>query len=83
MIIDVPEDLLGRGEEAEHLPDGHLEVHLRELEQALEDARHLQAAARRREAAAAVVARGSSRRCVGVLDIEARLPGGVLGGAHA
>jgi len=74
MIIDVPEDLLGRGEEAEHLPDGHLEVHLRELEQALEDARHLQAAARRREAAAAVV---------GVLDIEARLPGGVLGGAHA
>ena len=33
MIVYRSEDLLGRYQQARHLPNGHLEVHLRELEQ--------------------------------------------------
>lgn len=45
MVIYGAEDLLGSYYEAHHLPDGGLKVHLRELEQALEEARHLDALA--------------------------------------
>jgi hypothetical protein len=40
MVIYRAKHLFGRYYQAHHLPYGHLEVHLRELEQALEEARH-------------------------------------------
>jgi hypothetical protein len=40
MVVYLPEHLLRRNYEAHDLPYGHLEVHLRKLEQALEEARH-------------------------------------------
>jgi hypothetical protein len=40
MIVYTPENLLGSYNEARHLPNGHLEVHLRKLEQSFEKARH-------------------------------------------
>ena len=33
VVVYRAEHLLGRYQEARHLPDGHLEIHLRELEQ--------------------------------------------------
>ena len=33
MVVYRPKDFLGRDEEARHLPDCHLEVHLGELEE--------------------------------------------------
>lgn len=38
MVVDGPEDFLGRNEQGRHLPDGHLKVHLRELEQSRQGA---------------------------------------------
>jgi hypothetical protein len=40
VVVNLPEHLLRRYYQAHDLPYGHLEVHLRELEQALEEARH-------------------------------------------
>jgi hypothetical protein len=40
VVVYLSEDLLGRYDQAHDLPYSHLEVHLRELEQALEKARH-------------------------------------------
>jgi hypothetical protein len=40
MVVYLSEDLLRRYYQAHNLPYGHLKVHLRELEQALEEARH-------------------------------------------
>ena len=48
MVEDLAKHLLGRNDEAHDLPDGHLKVHLGELEHALEEARHLDFAAPRR-----------------------------------
>lgn len=33
MIVDGAEDLFGAEEETGHFPDGHFEIHLRELEE--------------------------------------------------
>ena len=41
MIVYLSEDLLRRYYQAHNLPYGHLKVHLRKLEHALEEARHL------------------------------------------
>jgi hypothetical protein len=41
VIVYLPEDLLRRYYQAHNLPYGHLKVHLRKLEHALEEARHL------------------------------------------
>lgn len=40
MVVYLSEHLLWCYDQAHDLPYGHLEVHLRELEQALEEARH-------------------------------------------
>jgi hypothetical protein len=40
VVVYLSEDLLGRYDQAHDLPYSHLEVHLRELEQTLEEARH-------------------------------------------
>lgn len=40
MVVYLSEHLLRCYDQAHDLPHGHLEVHLRELEQALEEARH-------------------------------------------
>jgi hypothetical protein len=40
MVVYLPEHLLWRYYQAHDLPYGHLEVHLRKFEQALEEARH-------------------------------------------
>ena len=44
VVVYGAEDLLGRNHQGHHLPDCHLEIHLRELEEALEEARHSQLA---------------------------------------
>lgn len=40
VVVYLPEDLLGRYDQAHNLPDGHFKVHLRELEEPLEEAWH-------------------------------------------
>jgi hypothetical protein len=40
VVIYLPEHLLRRYYQAHNLPDGHLKVHLRKLEEALEEAWH-------------------------------------------
>ena len=40
VVVDLAEDFLGRDDQAHHLPYRHLKVHLGELEQPLEEARH-------------------------------------------
>lgn len=48
VVEDLPKHFLGRDYQAHNLPHGHLKVHLRELEHALEEARHLDFIASRR-----------------------------------
>jgi hypothetical protein len=40
VVVYLPKDFLGRNDQAHNLPHGHFKVHLRELEQALEEAGH-------------------------------------------
>lgn len=40
VVVYLPKDLLRRYDQAHNLPDGHFKVHLRELEEPLEEARH-------------------------------------------
>ena len=42
VVINTPPYFLRRNKQRPHLPDRHLEVHLRKLEQALEEAWHAQ-----------------------------------------
>jgi hypothetical protein len=51
MVVYRAKDLLRSYDQAHHLPDGHLKVHLRELEQALEETRHMKALVPRRRRA--------------------------------
>jgi hypothetical protein len=64
VVVYRSEDLLWSYDQAHHLPDGHLKVHLRELEQALEEARHVEALITRRRRAA------ECRRGCGVVPWE-------------
>ena len=43
MVIYASKDFLGSYQQTPHLPYGHLEIHLGELEEALEEARHAEA----------------------------------------
>lgn len=40
MVVYLSKDLLGRDHQAHNLPNGHFKVHLRKLEEPLEEARH-------------------------------------------
>lgn len=48
MVVYLPEDLFRGDDQAHDLPYGHLKVHLRELEEALEEAWHASLVAARR-----------------------------------
>lgn len=61
MVVYGPEDLLRRNNQVQHLPQGHLKVHLRKLEQALEEARHADALIAARGRGAAKVGGGARR----------------------
>lgn len=60
MVVYGPKHLLWRYYQARHLPYGHLEVHLGELEQSLEEARHSDAFVSTRGCCAAEI-RGPAR----------------------
>jgi hypothetical protein len=83
MVVYRPEHLFGRYEETRHLPDGHFKVHLRELEESLEETRHTRGISprrrRRRRRRRSYAAEG--RRGGGVLPREGyvRIHDDVLG----